>query len=270
MLLICVVFGFISAQIPPFRCFCAQKLLVYYCKCRSTLLFHQLQNDSLPEVFHLPRRANEDVSQLDFSYQPIEELPKIMGIFNNLLVLTAEHSSLTSINLYCHPNLEEIKLSYNDISNINSTTFMLTKRIKYIDLSHNSFSTINFEKFHNLRNLEILDLAWNKISIVEELLPHHLPHLTHLNLSGNLIKTLASETFYPSSNLGDINLNHNQISKIEKDFINLSRVNRYLMLRLEKNICVDKTVKLTGNSTKLSDLAHECSDNFNKNRLSFY
>lgn len=257
-----------GSQIPPFRCFCSQKPLIYYCKCRSTLLHQQELNESYPEVFHLPKRTNEDVTQIDFSYQPIEELPKIMGIFNNLLVLSAEHSSLKSINLYCHPNLEELKLSYNQISKLNSTTFLLTKKIKYLDLSHNSFKSLNFEKFQNLKNLEILDLAWNKIAIIEDF-QSSLPMLTHLNLAGNVIKVLATDTISPNYNLGDINLNYNQISKIDKNFLNLERSSKNVIIRLEKNVCVDKTIKVTGD-TAMELLADECIHNFSKNRLSFF
>lgn len=75
-------------------------------------------------------------------------------------------------------------------------------------------------------------------------------------------------TFKFFSNLADVNFNNNQISEIDTDFVVSSLMGKEMVVRVQNNVCVNKTVGITiGRSYAiLSELSNECRRNIEDNK----
>lgn len=252
-----------ATVIPPFKCFCKERESDYYCFCRSTSFFGNLKNKRFPEVSHKANKKNDDVNEVDVGFQPIEEIPEIITIFKNLKIFSAINSSLKSLNLHGHLNLEIVDLSFNEIKNINPTSFVVGMEIKQLDLSHNSLTVLKFRDFQRLHKLESLNISRNKITSIEDNDSAMLPKLLQLNLAFNSIKILPKWTIYPKNSLKELNLNYNRISESDEEFIVAAKITTNLNIHLLKNGCVDKVITLTPETENsqniLTELSKDCS-----------
>ncbi|KAI5969958.1 SOG2 [Candida margitis] len=87
--------------------------------------------------------------------------------------------------------LERLSLQNNQISDIPSNLFKISKHLKYLDLYHNNISHISSSIFHNgLKSLEILDLSSNQISYLPESISQ-LHNLKVLSVKNNNIRYLT-------------------------------------------------------------------------------
>lgn len=269
ILVIFVEFGIISPEEPPFKCICTTSQPTYFCKCYSLLHASNLMNASLPDIVHSPGKNNENVNGVCLSFQPIGKFPQILQKFKKLKILRALKSSLKNVQFIDYPSLEEIDLRYNEISTINATSFLPDNKIEKLDLSHNFFTFFDHKDFASLKELKILNLSWNKITLIKNSKDFFMPKLNILNLSGNLMKILQKKIFYPKSNLTEINLNYNQIYEIHEEFIVFDEFEGDLVVQLQDNACIDKSVSVSADSghTIISYLTQEC--NFNANKFRF-
>lgn len=269
VILVIFEFGIVSSEEPAFKCICTTSQPTYFCKCYSLLHASNLNNASLPEIVHSPGKKNENVNGVCLSFQPIGKFPQILQKFKKVKILRALKSSLKNVQFIDYPSLEEIDLRYNEISTINATNFLPDNQIKKLDLSHNFFTFFDHKDFATLKVLKILNLAWNKITLIKNSKDYFMPKLSILNLSGNLMKILQKNIFYPRSNLTEIDLNYNQIYEIDEGFIVFDEFEGDLIVHLQDNACIDKSVSLSADSgqTIISYLTQEC--NFNANKFRF-
>jgi Leucine-rich repeat (LRR) protein len=152
----------------------------------------RLQN--LPNLviahFNLDRLENlnfleglEKLHTLHLSFSNIGEY-ELKGM-KNLKHLIAEHNEVQDLHFLQGLELETLKLSFNNITDIAALQEM--KSLKVLDLSHNRITSI--EPLRNLENLEFLLLYMNEIDDIEPL--QGLPKLKELDISDNKISVNA-------------------------------------------------------------------------------
>ncbi|KAF5305165.1 hypothetical protein FQR65_LT07783 [Abscondita terminalis] len=131
-------------------------------------------------------------------------------------VLSADCSSLNLIKFPRDenvPNVEELDLSFNAITNLDSYTnnfesFCLLS----VKLSYNRITAISQDYFKNIPNLKELDLSHNDIpSFVNSNIFRGLTNLTILNLSFNSLSTVPADIFKPLVKLKELDLRYNYL-----------------------------------------------------------
>ncbi|XP_062841069.1 toll-like receptor 5 [Trichomycterus rosablanca] len=86
------------------------------------------------------------------------------------------------------PDLEQISLAFNSISQIETGAFAGLRRLKSLDLSHNLLIKIGSRSFENLCSLEVLDLSNNNIRTLMPDSFKGLGRLVRLNLLQNPVQ----------------------------------------------------------------------------------
>lgn len=91
------------------------------------------------------------------------------------------------------PNLRELDLSHNAITQLDSDTFSYTPKLTAIDLSSNSISNVNASVFPNA--------------------------LKVLNLANNFIRNIESNLFINNKNMKQLDVTDNQIIKLDCELL---------------------------------------------------
>ncbi|XP_069165790.1 leucine-rich repeat-containing G-protein coupled receptor 4-like [Procambarus clarkii] len=94
---------------------------------------------------------------------------------------------LTSVPTTCwtlHPDVTQIFLDYNDISEVTSESLVGLTNLRTLSLKHNTITAIVPETLTNLASLELLDVSSNKLAELPTDL-WSLTNLTHLYLGDN-------------------------------------------------------------------------------------
>ncbi|KAG9470607.1 tsukushi [Eleutherodactylus coqui] len=149
-----------------------------------------------------------------------------------------EHVNESVLSGPGYTTLVNLNLSYNQITNIYSTTFSKLRYLESLDLSHNRLEALPDHSFFYSPLVE-LDLSFNKlvevkigaftsqnngkaiqinlsnnfISALTKGLDHPLPNIRSLNLSGNKLHSIQGLQGIP---LQSLNLDKNPIYKIEE------------------------------------------------------
>ncbi|KAG7177555.1 Leucine-rich repeat neuronal protein 1-like 1, partial [Homarus americanus] len=160
--------------------------------------------------------------ELDFSNNLIQEVtqfPLLPNMNNNLTVDSLNENVFKGKynDSFLEPlALEELDLSYNQISSFKSHTLKHLPYLKRLFLSHNPITDISWamgaaiNELHNLRELDLSQTGLNR-------LPNHfltdLRNLQVLTLAENRFTTVPSEINY-ARNLVHLNLNANPIVSI--------------------------------------------------------
>ena len=112
-------------------------------------------------------------------------------------------------------SLEEIFLGKNNLTRLETPTFVNQINLEYLYLNENRLAQISTFAFDSLSNLQILDLSENRIACLCEsssLLFRNLTSLRDLNLVSNRITSISRWTFEGLSNLENLFLDKNPIS----------------------------------------------------------
>ncbi|CAG0906032.1 unnamed protein product, partial [Darwinula stevensoni] len=92
-----------------------------------------------------------------------------------------------------HRHLEEARLGFNRIAELDSDAFVGLPRLEALDLSGNRLGRLRRGTFRDLPSLRTLNLCCNRIESVPDDAFHHLPSLAYLDLSRNRIGEFSME-----------------------------------------------------------------------------
>lgn len=162
----------------------------------------------------------------------LENVPQ--DIDENVEILDLSINKLTEFPSGDFYHLEQLNLSYNQISSLRSNAFIGMKMLKYLDLSHNSFVNWN----------SLYPAAFNRIN------------LTYLNLASNNFGTPS----LPLLNKWQMHrLEILRLSNCSMSYFNIMMTNNFPMLRelhLSDNQFVDLNDNFTLPSLKYLDLSN--------------
>ena len=196
------------------------------------------------DISSLPSNIFSGLSKLralSLSGNKLTVMPNLSGLANlvNLWIYDNNISDLTTLpaNVFQNnANLENLYLSFNEISSLPSDIFSgLSKlralslsgnkltvmpnlsglaNLEHLYLSSNEISNLPSNIFAGLSNLMILDISRNQISTIEANAFSDLSEVTHIRLYDNNITSLSDSTFNGLSNVVSLNLSRNNITSL--------------------------------------------------------
>ncbi|XP_033229231.1 leucine-rich repeat-containing protein 15-like [Belonocnema kinseyi] len=148
----------------------------------------------------------------------------------NLEYLALDGNRIESLcNQYCHNSwlslnrmtkLKHLSLSGNQITEIESDSFLETSNLITLDLSNNRITTIRKDTLKPLTMLEVLSLSGNRLTTFPEFFP--LINIQNFTLVNNNLASIPTELFSDFRVLKYLSLSNNYISNVEKRaFLNL-------------------------------------------------
>ncbi|CAG9801219.1 unnamed protein product [Chironomus riparius] len=166
---------------------------------------------------HVEGRTNANVTglYLTFSSRTINFPRIICSEFPNLAHINYALMDVVEINENTFsgcPNVEWMRLWYNEIENIHERAFASNTRLRYLDLERNKFTTLPENVFNGLVNLEELELSNNAFTTIPDGLFRPLTNLRVLFLVQANIETLNPEWFAPLVNLEVLTVYGNNIT----------------------------------------------------------
>ncbi|MBN1855077.1 MAG: leucine-rich repeat domain-containing protein [Pirellulales bacterium] len=163
----------------------------------------------------------------DHGYSPGDVMPKSVGA----------HSSSPPIN------------SLDGIGEFNWNT----TPTETLSLGYNQISSIESGSFIELTNLRSLLLYSNNIASIESGAFNGLTNLTQLHMYDNQITSIESGAFSELSKLTKLDLSHNQILRIEP--YNFSELSNLKFLDLSQNTTLTKLILAEVNLSSLTDFS---------------
>ncbi|XP_028981782.1 chaoptin-like [Diachasma alloeum] len=144
------------------------------------------------------------------------------GSLKNLKVLHVDHNPLKKVcgMAACRRgiwlgdaiNLQELSLSFANLSILENNAMENLTSLKYLDISNNELSKIPEWSFKNLISLLVLKLDGNALTDIPDL--GNLEKLEELNLSCNALHDITQQTFCKLINLKHLDLSHNEITEM--------------------------------------------------------
>lgn len=144
-------------------------------------------------------------------------VPSLVNLFldqNNLIYLGED--------MFGGSNLEEVYLSGNKVSRIESRTF--GRRVRKVFLQCNQLDVFKPGWFQNPAVLRELYLGGNEIRVVQQGAFEPFVDLDHVDLAFNRIHTMEPGSFGAKSGFDVINLSHNGLRKIDPEVFPAGRV----------------------------------------------
>ena len=138
----------------------------------------------------------------------------IGGIFNE---------SINSSLLHGLNALKTLKLSYNNLKEIDYEIFRDLKNLEKLQLWHNNLSQIKNDTFKNLKNLKQLSLTSNQLYLENLNYPifKDLENLRTLSLKDNYLSNLNQSLFMNLKNLKELDLSNNKITYLHEDVLDI-------------------------------------------------
>lgn len=178
--------------------------------------YKQISISSLSNIDKLTSLKSINFLNINFdaniNLSPIKKL-------TNLTNITIKNAGITSnminnLSGYNNPNLTNINLSANKITNIDFIKSISIPNISEVDISNNQISDFSPIEGVNWPELTDLDASNNQISDISPIAKVNWPKLTNLNASGNNISDISviKNANWPLVN--SIDVSYNNISDI--------------------------------------------------------
>ncbi|XP_049797448.1 chaoptin [Schistocerca nitens] len=229
---------------------------------------------TMPETsFHFLRRLRV----LQLQDNQIEHVPKgtFQGnIHSGLEEVYLSLNSLSAVNTHTFvdlSSLETLRLDDNRIERVERRAFMNLDRLKMLDLRGNRLTRISDEAFQNLPELEELDLAYNRLTSLDFTMldqvgtlatfrlnaSHNRLHSLESNSSAGLLLGHRGDPVAVHSNIKVLDLSHNNVSGVARGYFRPVETS-LTHLYLSHNLLSNASRDLFGNMPHLQwlDLSH--------------
>lgn len=187
----------------------------------DTLKFLNLAHNKIRRVSeHAFQKVT--LSYLDLSHNLLTSFHSLGMVKIGTFVLS--HNSVREIasNAFDHMEtvLEQLDLSYNQLSNLPNYTFPSFPALQHINFAHNRLSRWLLHPpmtniFASFGHLQVLDLSMNNISRLPSRVLEHLHHLTTLHLEGNRIQDLNHVPISDMMSLAKLDLSNNSLRHVD-------------------------------------------------------
>ncbi|XP_070502923.1 chaoptin-like, partial [Chironomus tepperi] len=229
------------------------------------------------------RKQISEYSELEFKNCSLDKFP--VGNFNplsHIKSITAKNVGLSLLNrdsFNSFTSLEILDLSFNNVTEIESTVLINLKSLKSFNISHNQIESINLNAFDDCStSLSIVDLSHNRIQTIDT---HIFDALgtnknSSLYLAFNNIEEVKQSAISStgSKTLNSLDLRHNKIKKFSykcQSVDNLLLSDNYLE-EIDTSSCEFKNLDIKNNSLTSVSLMNvkslQISDNINLKNVS--
>ncbi|XP_014280647.1 podocan isoform X4 [Halyomorpha halys] len=151
-----------------------------------------------------------NLTQLDLSYNLIEDLSENVSKLNKLSHLYVRNNQISSITNFSSTSLKFLDASENKIEKL---TIGNSPSLRQLTLSNNLIKTIQPKLYNVIPNLEILNLSSNFLTKLEDH-SFNLTNLLQLDLNNNEISSLSQKCFSGLSRLQVLNISLNRIQTV--------------------------------------------------------
>uniref|UniRef100_A0A0K0EI48 LRRCT domain-containing protein n=1 Tax=Strongyloides stercoralis TaxID=6248 RepID=A0A0K0EI48_STRER len=176
-------------------------------------------NNKLSNIETSYLQTFDKLQSLNLSFNNFLHSP-IFKEFRNLEQIDLSHNFLTGLETLTfteNPKLTMLNFNYNNINNIERNSFNELNELKILLLAHNNISIIEKGMFTGIKNLQSLILNNNSINIIQKKSFDTLEKLTKLDLSNNYLKELDIGIFNRQRNLFILNLSNNKLTIIKEN-----------------------------------------------------
>uniref|UniRef100_A0A668AAC0 Toll-like receptor 22 n=1 Tax=Myripristis murdjan TaxID=586833 RepID=A0A668AAC0_9TELE len=176
------------------------------------------------------------VSELDLASNQIRcRSDNCFRSLRQLRILNLKSNRLSSVPFATRnlPTLEELDLSFNEISALGCQDFANLTTLRKLSIRQNMISSLKDCAFKDLRQLQVLRLNNNYISNLNGAFKNYLPNLISLTLNKNRLTIIRKGTFASLQSLQNLSLHENQINRLEPgSFIGLTNLT---IIQLQSN-----------------------------------
>ncbi|XP_026319023.1 toll-like receptor 7 [Hyposmocoma kahamanoa] len=179
---------------------------------------------------------------LDLGENSLKVIPsEVFCPLDNLQVLNITHNRIKSVDRLgfgrnCGTGLRSLDLSNNEIKSLTDESEITgLRRLQELRLQYNNITDISGETFNGLISLRILNISYNNLQSIPEGTFANLKELREIYLNNNLLYELARGVFHRLEQLLVLDLSNNQLSSAHIDggtFIGLIRL---VILNLSNN-----------------------------------
>jgi len=160
---------------------------------------------------------NTSLKSIRFSYGTFTTIPQnFLTNLDGLINVTLSSLNIEKVPenmIWNSPNITLLSLASNRLNELPVMFFRDAGKIKFLDLSKNQIENINHELLRPLINLETLDLSNNLITQINNYGLRDLRNLKYLNLEKNKITNIERESINVPR-LNTLNLAYNKISNL--------------------------------------------------------
>ncbi|XP_066434930.1 oligodendrocyte-myelin glycoprotein isoform X2 [Eleutherodactylus coqui] len=231
----------------PFKCSCSIKDRDVDCSGRS--------------LTALPYGLQDNITQLNVSYNYLSNLDHQLSRFTNLRVLDLSHNLLKSLPSHLPRSLWEVYAAHNNITMLHKLDTAYQWNMKVLDISRNSLQRTVFIN-NTLISLQLLNLSHNQLwtvptnmpsnvltidlshNSITQILPRTLvrmPKLQTLYLHNNRFTYIPNHAFDQMVHLKKITLHNNPWSC--KDTQNMDYLIKWVTARKNDNPCANDTTE---------------------------
>uniref|UniRef100_A0A0K0FKZ3 Uncharacterized protein n=1 Tax=Strongyloides venezuelensis TaxID=75913 RepID=A0A0K0FKZ3_STRVS len=155
---------------------------------------------------------NNKLSSIDTTYlHTFEKLQSLNLSLNNFL-----HSPIFKE----FRNLEQIDLSHNFITGLETLTFTENPKLTMLNFNYNNITNIERSSFNELGELKILLLGYNNISVIEKGMFTGIKNLQKLVLHNNSLFEIQKKSFDPLEKLTTLDLSNNHLKEFDIGIFN--------------------------------------------------
>jgi len=176
---------------------------------------------------------------LDLSYNDLktineETFSSVTPELQQLLLVSNRISNIAPDAFAKLTGLQNLDLLYNHLANLSTHAFRGLRNLRTLVLKKNRLTEVSREHFRDLINLDILDLRDNRISTLEPGTFQDLSQLVVLQLNRNRLIHIASDTFRGLDRLRVLDLSRNVINMVDDDALDNPRALVCLIIKNNK------------------------------------
>ena len=194
-------------------------------RCRCSLANKEVIYDCLDDKYQLHTTRSfltfpSNISHLNFSHSGLQMLTSdaFESIGSQVIRLDLGFNSLRNINFLQHlPNLQELGVTYNQISSIEKDQFKNLRNLTELWLYKNSLVELEQDVFHGLVNLDKLIMWGNNLSEIQSGLFEKLALIQVLEISHNSFTSLQPGVFKNLLHLKYLGLRHGRLLELKSD-----------------------------------------------------
>ncbi|XP_015117217.1 chaoptin [Diachasma alloeum] len=178
---------------------------------------------SMTEVPAKPFAALTNLQYLDLSNNQLRSMPENSFHFlKRIKRIEIQDNEISDIKKGTfqgdiHSTLEEVNFGYNQISNLQTHTFVDLAAMTILNLQDNKIEKIERRAFMNMNRLKYLNLRGNKMKTINDESFQNLPDLEFLDMAYNQLPEFDFEWFDQVGTLAalKVNASHNGITRLK-------------------------------------------------------
>lgn len=164
-----------------------------------------------------PFQNFSNLRTVNLSYNQLRDLPRLVFAGLNVEELRLSNNNLYAIPFQVFAPMERLRvldLSYNSIVSFLDHFFIFNKLIEVLQLNNNDLAILSSNALADLSNVKRLELSNNALVYISKGLFDSLNNLRYLNLANNPLTNLAAGTFRGLYKLEELNLSGNKLKQL--------------------------------------------------------